>query len=174
MITLENKRLHDFIVSKDTLVAEGRKISQQIEDIEKKCGVYEKKEKSITLKVKPPKELQEEGDKLADEINKSIKRLEEIGMKIEKSKLDAIPKEMKDEHMALLKEKEGMERDRNKIALKVQKIKDRVVPLIQREVKPLLKEYDDIETAKTKDGKVVITTFNHLDDWVKKFKSKGR
>ena len=171
-ITLENKKLHDYIVRKDELVTEGRKISQQIEDIEKKCAVFEKKEKAITAKVKPPEELEKEGDALAELINKSIKRLEVIGKAVETAKLDAIPKEMKEEHMALLKQKEALERDRNKIALKVQKVKDRVVPLIQREVKPLLKEYDDIETAKTKDGKVVIATFNHLNDWVRKFKSK--
>jgi hypothetical protein len=78
---------------------------------------------------------------------------------------------MKDEHMQLFKDKEKLERDRNKIALKVQKIKDKVIPIIQKEVKPLLlQEYDDIETAKVKDGVVVINTFNHLEDWKAAFK----
>ncbi len=113
-----------------------------------------------------------EGDLLAKGIEKTMKRLEELGQLIEKQKLDAIPEDMKLAHKAKMKEREVLERERNKIALKVQKIKDRVVPLIQKEVKPLLKEYDDIETAKTKNGKVIINTFNHLDDWKRMFKSR--
>lgn len=172
MITLENKKLHDWIVQKDELVEQGRAKSREIEAIEKKIETFERKEKQITGEVQPQKELKEEGDGLIKELEKTMKRLEELGKIIEEEKLNAIPKEMKEEHQALLKEREQKERERNKIALKVQKIKDRVVPLIQKEVKPLLKEYDDIETAKTKDGKVVINTFNHLVDWKRAFKSR--
>ena len=172
MITLDSKRIHDYIVDKDKLVSEGRNISSQIETLEKKIEEFEKKEKEITAKAKPPEELVTEGDKLADGISKTMKRLEEIGNQIEQAKLEAIPKEMKDKHLELIKEREDLERARNKVALKVQKIKDKVVPLIQKEVKPLLKEYDDIETAKVKDGKVVINTFNHLNDWIRNFKQR--
>jgi predicted nucleic acid-binding Zn-ribbon protein len=172
MITLNDKRLHDYIVDKDTLVFAGRKISGQIDEVEKKIAVFEKKEKEITGKTEPKKELKDEGDKLAKSIESTMKRLEEIGNIIQQQKLDAIPKEMKEEHQALMKEREKLERDRNKIALKVQKIKDVLVPLVQKACRPLLKEYEDIETAKAKDGKVVINTFNHLDDWKRKFKSK--
>ncbi len=172
MIEIENKKLHDWIVSKDELVNEGRKISGKIEAIEKEIEVFEKKEKYITGKVKPDAKLVAEGDLLAKGIEKTMKRLEELGQLIEKQKLDAIPEDMKLAHKAKMKEREVLERERNKIALKVQKIKDRVVPLIQKEVKPLLKEYDDIETAKTKNGKVIINTFNHLDDWKRMFKSR--
>ncbi len=78
---------------------------------------------------------------------------------------------MKNDHLEVLKQKEKLERERNKVALKVQKIKDKVVPIIQKEVRPLLKdEYDDIETAKLKDGKIVIETFNHIEDFKKKFR----
>lgn len=170
MITLENHRLHDLIVLKDELVNSGRKISQQIEDIERKAKVFEEKEKKITAKIVPPKELTDKGDALVKQITKLNIELTEIADGINKSKLDAVPKEMKDEHLQLLKDKEVLERDRNKIALKVQKIKDKVIPIIQKEVKPLLGEYDDIETAKTKDGKVVISTFNHLETFKSKFK----
>lgn len=172
MITIENKKLHDYIVDKDTLVVEGRKIQTEIESIQKKIEKFEKQEKEITAKIIPRKELIEEGDKLAKGIEATMKRLEELGQIIEKEKLDAIPKEIKEAHQTLLKERSAKERDQAKLALKIQKIKDRCVPLIQKEVKPLLKEYDDIETARAKDGVVVINTFNHLEDWKRKFKSR--
>ncbi len=169
-LIVDNKRIHDLIVDKDVLVQEGRKISQDIEDVEKQVKVFENKEKKITAKVVPPKELTDRGDEVAKQMEKLGDELNEIATKINNSKLDSIPKEMKEEHMALLKAKEKMERERNKVALKVQKIKDKVVPIIQKVVKPLLEEYDDIETAKIKDGKVIITTFNYLEDWKRKFR----
>lgn len=170
MIEIENKRLHDLIVQKDELVNVGRKISRDIEDIEIKVKRFEDKEKKITIKVVPPKELTDKGDGLVKEITKLNTELTKIAEEINESKLAAIPQEMKDEHLQLLKDKEKLERERNKVALKVQKIKDKVIPIVQREVKPLLQEYDDIETAKVKDGKVVISTFNYLEDFKKKFK----
>lgn len=169
MITLENKKIHDFIVEKDKLVNEGRKISQSIEDVEKKISEFETKEREITSKIEV-KELKEKGDALNDECQKKFEELQKIIKQIEEVRLSHIPKEMKDAHMALMTEREKLERERNKLFLKVQKIKDRVTPLIQKVVKPLLKQYDDIETAKTKNGKVVISTFNRLEDFKKKFK----
>ncbi len=170
MITIENKRLHDLIVDKDLHVTQGRGISKEIENLEIKIKRIENKEKKITGSVVPPKELTDKGDELLKVLNKIDKELTEIAEGIEKAKLDAIPKEMKDEHMDLLKLRENLERDRNKVALKVQKIKDKCIPIIQKEVKPLLNDkYDDIETAKTKDGKVLITTFNHLEEFKRKF-----
>lgn len=171
-IEIENKKLHDLIVLKDDLVTEGRKITSEIEQLERKVAVCENKEKKITGAVKPDAALKAEGDALAVVFEETLKRLNEIGTLIEKKKLEAVPKELELEHRAYLKEIEQLERDRNKIALKIQKIKDKVIPIIQKESKPFLEEYDDIETAKTKNGKVVITTFNHLSDWKRTFKSR--
>lgn len=170
MIIIDNKRLHDYIVQKDKLVDDGRAISRQIETLEVKIKRFEDKEKKITAKIVPPVELTDKGDAMAKELERLSAELGKIADQINQSKLDAIPEEMKNEHMQLLKDKEALERDRNKIALKVQKIKDKVIPIVQKEVKPLLKEYDDIETAKVKDGKVVINTFNYLEDFKAKFK----
>lgn len=179
MITIENKKLHDSIVDKDKLVEEGRAISREIEAMEIQIKKYEDKEMKITVKVIPPKELTDRGDAVAKQIGELSDELDKIARQINDEKLKAIPLTIKDAHLKLLKDKELKERARNKIALKVQKIKDKVVPLIQREVKPILQEqrmveidvgrFDDIGTAKTKDGKVVIDKFNWLDDWMKKF-----
>jgi len=169
MITIEGKKLHDLIVLKDSIVAEGRAKSKEIDGINIKIKRLENKEKRITSKVKPPKELTDKGDAIVKQVTKLNVELTKIANAINESKLEAIPKEMKDEHMQLMKDREVLERDRNKLALKVQKIKDKVVPVIQKKVKPLLEKYDDIETARAKDGKVEISTFNHLEEFKKKF-----
>lgn len=165
---IENKRIHDLIVAKDLLVNEGRKLSGEMEKLERKIAQFEEKERVITAKV-DVKELQDKGEILNNECQKKFEELQRIIKQIEDVRLSHIPEDMKNEHLGLMKEREKMERDRNKIFLKVQKIKDKVVPIIQKEVKPLLGQYDDIETAKTRDGKVIISTFNRLDEWKAKF-----
>lgn len=173
MITLENPRLAKLISEKDALVTEGRNITKTIEAIEAKIKNFELKEKAITGKVRPDPVLLEKGNKLTEEINAKIEELNKIGKAIEDEKLAAIPKQMEKDHKDLMKVREGLERDRNKIALKIQKIKDKVVPIIQKEVKPfLLNEFDDIETAKAKGGKVEISTFNHVEDFKSKFRKR--
>lgn len=179
LITVENKKLHDWIVTKDKLVDEGRANEKLIEAIEKQIEDFKKQEQEITSKITPDPKLVEEGDRLAKEIEGVMKRLGEIGNLIEQGKLDAIPKDMIEKHRTLLKEKEEKERVRNKIALKVQKIKDRCVPLIKGEVKPFLKakklkeidigRFNDIETATTKDGKVNFRLYNRLEEFMSKF-----
>jgi hypothetical protein len=170
MITLDSKKIHDLLVMKDEIVDEGRIVSKKIEAIEKKAKVFEDKEKELTAKIIPPKDITDRGDVIVKQIQKLDKELADIIKEINESKLNAVPTKMKEEHLQLLKDKEVLERDRNKLALKVQKVKDKVIPLVQKEVKPLLGEYDDIETAKVKDGKVVITTFNRLEEWKANFK----
>lgn len=168
-VKIDNKKLHDWIVEKDALVTEGRKISADLDKIEIKIKRFETLEKRITTKIEP-KELTEKGEAIIKQMEALNKEVVEIGKKISAEKLAAIPAQMKADHEALMKERAEKEQARNKIALKVQKIKDRIIPLVQKEVKPLLEEYDDIETAKVKDGQVVIETFNHLAEFKARFK----
>jgi len=180
MLKITNAKLYDWIMLKDKEVAGGRKISEDMDKLEKKIKRFEIMEKRITGKIKPDQELVDKGDKMVKDLQKMQEELMKIADGINKKKLEAVPQKMKDEHMALLKEREVLERERNKVALKVQKIKDRIVPLVQKEVKPLLcaerieqidmGRFDDIETAKAKDGVVEISTFNRLTDFMNKFK----
>lgn len=168
MIEIDNKKIHDLIVDKDALVDAGRAVSKKLDELEKQITDFEKKERAITSKVRVV-DLEKKGNEINDTCAKMFEELNKILGEIEQKRLEAIPKEMKDAHYALLAEREKLERERNKLALKVQKVKDKVVPLIQKHVKPLLEKYDDIETAKTKDGKVIINTFNYLEDFKSKF-----
>ncbi len=173
MITLDNKKIFGYLKDKEDLVTEGRKVTAELEKVEHKIKVLESREKVITAKVKVDPKIEEAGNLLVKEMDEKMKELQKLGDRVEQIKLEAIPDEIKKAHHELLAEREKLERDRNKIALKVQKIKDRVIPLIQKETKPLLaKEYDDIETAKIKDDKIIVTTFNHLDEWKRNFRKK--
>jgi len=174
MIIISNKKLREYLEEKDILVTKGRKISIELEGIEVELEKMRTEQRKYTNECNP-KELMEKGDALQNKINAEIEELEKIGNEIQQIKLAAIPPEKKKAFEDLKTIKEGKEIERNKIALKVQKIKDRAIPIIQKEVRPLLKdEYDDIETANIKGGKIVVDTFNHLQDWKNKFRQQNK
>lgn len=168
-----NKKIVALLKEKDELVKQGRSVSNQIEKLELKIKELEDKEKAITEKVQPT-ELGEEAEKLKAEINEKIKQFEKIAQDIVTTKLKAIPEVIEKKHKDLLSEKEKLERDRNKLALKVQKVKDKVVPMLQKEIKPHLKEYEDVESAELKGEVVKVTIFSHLEEFKKSYKAKNK
>lgn len=173
MIKIEDKKLVKYLTEKDRLVKEGIKVSEELEKIEKKIEKCEKKEKEITAKVQP-KKLGEEAEALKKEINDLLKKFEDVSGKITQKKLDGIPKKLADEHKDLMKLKEKKERERNKIALKVQKVKDRAIPIIQKVAAPQLKEFEDIQTATVKKGVVKVKVYSRLDEWKEAYRKKNK
>jgi seryl-tRNA synthetase len=166
MIKIKNPQLLKWIKEKEDLVIKGREISKEIEAVMNECSEYEAEEKKITANVKP-KELGKKAEALKKEINKKIKEFEKLAEKIRDEKLKAIPKEIKTKHERAMEKKEELERNRNKLALKIQKIKDRMVPIIHQEVKPHLKKYEDIQSAEAVGDEVVVKIFSYLKDWKK-------
>jgi len=166
---ITDQKIVKLLTDKDELVKLGRETSKKLEKLEYKIKILEDREKAITAKVEPVK-LGDRAEALKKEINDKIKEFEKIASDIVKEKLAAIPKDIEDKHKALLKEKEQMERDRNKIALKVQKIKDKVVPMIKKEVEPNLGEYEDLESATIKNGVVEVKKFSHLEEFKAQYK----
>lgn len=164
MITINDKKIIQLLLDKDELVKQGRLVSDEIERVESKITACEVKERKITEKCQP-KELGEEAEALKAQINELIAKFEKVAGEITKVKLEAIPKDLEATHKELMKKREEKERERNKIALKIQKIKDRVIPLIQKVVKPQLKEYEDIQTAQIKKGVVEVEVFSRLEEW---------
>lgn len=172
-IVLDDPFIVKLLTEKDELIKQGRAISGQLDELQKEIDVYVEKEKAITAEV-DPKELIEQGDVLRNEINAKVKELEAVADKIREAKLAAIPEDMKKEHLALNDKREKLENERNKIGLQVQKIKDRVVPKIQKISTKHLGEYEDLLTANAKDGKVIIEKFSHLQEWKRQFEERRK
>lgn len=171
IIKLTNPKILKHLQEKDLLITEGRKISAQIEKKEKEIEKHNEKERAITMKAEPL-DLIKEGDEVNTKINTLLVELERIANAIQEFKIAAIPQTMKDKHYLLKDELEAMRITRNKIALKVQKIKDRVSPLVKKEIAPHLGEFEDTETVQIIKGQVVVQTFSHLDEWKTRFNSK--
>lgn len=173
MIKFKHPKLKDLLTLKEQLVIKGRAVSQDLEEIEKEIETLNNDEKEITSKVEP-KELIEKGEKINAQIQELIKELEAVSKEIQEIKIKAIPQEMYDRHYELRDLREKTERERNKIALKVQKIKDKAVPIIQKMVKPYLKEFEDIEKADIVGDEIVVTLFNRIDEYKKLLKGEEK
>lgn len=168
-----NKKLHELLQEKDELVKKGRKLSAKVDIANLKIQKNEEKQRKFTNDCEP-KELIDKGNELAVAIEKGLTELETLQKQIHQKKLEAIPDSVAREFEELKKELDMYENDRNKIALKVQKIKDRAVPIIQKEVKPFLTEFDDIETAELKGEKIIVKVFNHVEQFKDTFRKKAK
>lgn len=68
---------------------------------------------------------------------------------------------------------EELENKRNKIALQIQKLKEKIIPLVKKETAPqITDEFEDLNTVDMVDGKLTVTTFSHLENWQEAFRKK--
>jgi len=72
----------------------------------------------------------------------------------------------------LSKQIEILETDRNKLALRVQKIKDKIVPFAKRIKKDELGRYEDISSIELAGENIVITTFDYMTEYKKVLEDK--
>ena len=171
-IVIEDKTVIKLLTEQDQIVSDGREVSKEIDALQKEIDKLTEKEMKLTAKVEP-QDLIKRGDELKEVINKHIAELEEVAQEIKKQKLAAIPKEIQDKHLKLNSDREKLEVKRNKLALKVQKIKDRLIPKLQKHTKGHLEEFEDLLSAELKDGKAVVEKFSHLTEWKRMWNEKN-
>lgn len=173
-ITLDSPKLTELLTLVNDLVLEGREISQEIveqEEImaeanrqmvetESKVDITDIDAKAVDLMERAHK-VQEEQLELEKEIHERCKA--------------AVPQELKDKYDNAKKLKEEKEIERNKIGLKIQKFKDKTIPLARKLMKPHLQdEYDDYDGVVLENGELSATILNHLRDWKEKWNEKLR
>jgi len=109
---------------------------------------------------------------LAKEYGEKIKAIEQSIYDRMKANTDPA---LKTEYETLKKTKESLETERNKKALKAQRTKDKIIPLLRRLLIPHLQnEYEDLQGAELIDGVVKGYIFSHLEEWDKRFKEKRK
>lgn len=165
IVTVSHPKLKDLLSKKTALVLEGREISLDIEDIEKGNEVIDKQIQELESKV----DLKEFQD-LAAESTKQMQILLDEANKIQESiyaKLKAeIPPDLGIKYDKNKKLIEELENKRNKIGLKIQKLKDLIIPITQKIAKPLLEdEFEDLGDVRIENGEVVVEIISHLENW---------
>lgn len=160
-IKINDRKIEDLLREKNDLVEEGRSVSRMLEGLDKLIQKNLDKQRAITSQIEP-EDIKKRGEEAVKIYNEAVLNLDKVTNEMTQAKLAGLPDDVRNEYNDLQKRKEGMEKQRNKIALKVQKIKDRVVPAIQKKVVPLLKDFEDIDTAELIKGNIVVETHNLL------------
>lgn len=173
---IEDPKLKELLQKKTDLVIEGREISQDIEDITNGNVIIDKQIQELEAKV-DLKEFQEEAAESTKKMQALIDEANEIQNKIYAKLKAEIPPELGEKYDKNKKLIDELENQRNKIGLKIQKIKDRIIPMTQKIAKPLLEdEFEDFSDVRIENGEVIIEIFSHLEDWkaarAKKLKEK--
>jgi hypothetical protein len=164
-VIIENPKLKKLLEEKTAMVLEGREKSIEIEEVEKEMDAIDKEIVAIEATV-DVKDLEQKANEITERFNEVIKEMEGVKNEIAERYQQKVPKEMGEKYEAKKKEKELKENERNKIALKVQKWKDKIISVTHRSAKPYLtEEFEDFHDIILENGELVLTIFSHLEDY---------
>lgn len=80
-------------------------------------------------------------------------------------------KDLFEQGLKLTEQIEELDAKRNTIAMLAQKIKDKMMPIVDRDIKPTLKEFEVLDTIKLNDdGEVEIIVTDAVEEFKKNFK----
>lgn len=166
-IIIDNPRLTQILEEKNDMVMEGREKSIEIEEYDVKLAELDKQMVAIEQTV-DISDLDEQAKVVTEKTNAILAEMKEI----EQARFNrcdaAIPQELKDEYKQLGKIKEEKENERNKIGLKVQKWKDKIIKMTQNTAKDYLKEeFEDFNDIRMENGELILEIFSHLEDYKK-------
>lgn len=173
-VILEDAKLEKLLKEKSDMILEGRKVSEDIDEKEREMDEIDKEVQEVEKKVDIA-DLRGEADALTARFNALTSEMSEVNNKIRERLHQIVPQELKDKYDNKKKEKEALESKRNKIALRVQKWNDKIIPLARKVMATFIQnEYEDYDSLRIENGKVVGTIFNHFEDWKKIFFSKKK
>lgn len=174
LIELESDKLKNLLIEKSELVTSGRLMSQDIEIVEADLQEIDNQMKELEKTVDIT-EFQAEESEITKRMEACIAEMEGIQSRIKAKMIEKIPKELGDRYDELKNKKESLETGRNKIALKVQKYNDKIIPLGRKLMKPyLVDNFDDYETIMIEDGVIKATIFNHLEEFKTSYNKKKK
>lgn len=173
-VILEDKKLRTLLEEKDELVITGREASIEIEEKEQEM-------KSVEDEIKKAEDtadmtdLIENAKVITEEFNAVVQKMEIAKQAMFDRARSAVPPELYTKYEDIKKLKEDLETERNKIGLKIQQKKDKIIPLVQKLMKPYLEnEFEDYDGIRIEDGQMIGTIFNHLHDFTNRFKTRNK
>lgn len=168
-IKLDSPKLFSMIREQESIILEGREISEDIESLEKQMDSIDQEvqeaEKKADLSA-----LDDESKVITETFNKAIADMEALKKRIYEHVKKSVPPELVEKYESVKKDKEALEEKRNKCGLKIQKKRDKIIPLGQKLMKPFIQnQFEDYDTIRIENGELVATIFNHLEDFKERF-----
>lgn len=165
VITLQDEKMKKFLTEKSLLVTTGRGISEEIEKLEAEMQEIDNQMKEIEKTV-DISEFVEREKEISAKVDVAIQEMDQVQKEIRDKMIATIPPELGARYEEIKTKKEQLENDRNKVALKVQKYNDKIIPFGRKLMKPHLEDnFDDYETIGLEDGEIKAVIFNHVEDF---------
>lgn len=172
IIKIDNNKLKKLLEERKKMVENGIEMSKEIERLEKEMNETDEEIKAIEKGV-DVSDIDNEAKDLTEKFLELQKEMDVVSQKIYDRLSEFVPQELKDKYHELNSNKEKLEEDRNKLALKIQKYKDKIIPIARKELNPFITdEYEDFEGVEVVNGEVEGKIFNHLEDFKKRFLEK--
>ena len=172
IVKLENEKLKKLISTKGEIINEGRKLSERIELLEKDMEDIDKAIQAEESKVDIA-DFDEKAKAITERVNVCIAEMNEVKKGVYERMIAQTDVKLREKYEETKKLKEEIEEERNKVAIKAQKYNDKIIPLSKKAATPFLTEKgDDIETISIQDGWLMLTVFNHYDDFNKQYEKK--
>ena len=173
---IDNPKLKELLEKKTDLILEGREVSLEIEEKENKMAEIDKSIQEVE-KTAPLKELDPIIKDINDRMTGLMAEMEAVKKEMFERCRKVVPVNMTLDYEQVKLDKEALENKRNKVGLKIQKLKDRIIPITQKIAKPLLEdEFEDFGDLRIENGEVIIEIISHLEAWkearAKKLKEK--
>ncbi|MEK9208059.1 MAG: hypothetical protein AAB922_06225 [Patescibacteria group bacterium] len=171
-VVLEDEKLRKLLEAKAELITQGRVISDEIVQKEADLEQIDKDIQAVEKTVEAD-DIKKKAEEITLKFNEVLKDMDLVKKELYDRMREGVGKELPAKYEAVKAEKEKLENDRNKIALKVQKFNDKAIPIGRRLMKPNLEnEFEDYDSLRIENGQVVGTIFSHLDDFEKRFREK--
>lgn len=175
IVKLDDPKLKGLIVQKGDLILEGRKKSEEIDLIKESQEAVNKQLIEAESKVEI-KDLHEKGNNIVKQMEKLADDLNVIKQEVFDRVKAYTDQSMRDQYETLDKQRKKAENDLNKIGHKVQKVKDKILPLVQKLGSPHLEdEFEDYATTRLDDdGTPILEIFSHLENWKDSFRKNNK
>lgn len=173
-IQLENEKLKKLLTEKEELILQGREKSMEIDALQGEMDEIDQKLKDEEKKIDIT-DLKAKAEELTLEYNAVMRRMGKANEEARKRLFESTPQGLRDDFKTKKEQKEKLEVERNKIALKAQQKSDKIIPLGRNLMKHYLEdEFDDYDTLRIENGKAVGTIFNHIEDFKASFRKRAK
>lgn len=173
-VVLVSPKLKEFLVKKGEFITAGRSQSDRVEELEKDMEVAEQNIQEAEKKADLG-DLHKKADEITERFNAVVKEMDEVKKQLYARVKEVVPPELYEAYEKAKSAKEKMEKERNKNALKAQKYNDRIIPIVQKLVKPHLEnKFEDVERVELEKGVIVASIFSHLHDFETNFERKRK
>ena len=170
-IRLDNEKLRKLISEKEELVLQGREKSMEIDAVQGEMDRINEELKTAEKAV-DISEFKQESEELTKQYNEIMEKMNVLNERARAKIKENTPQALRDQYDEANKKKGDLEFERNKIALKANQKRDKIIPLGQKLMRPFLEDhYDDYDTLRLENGEIVATIFNHVDDFKKLFEA---